>query len=101
MKIYIDDDFKCHAQNDGTMREVETNAFDGKCAEYIEGYRFIPEGETWTRSDGVRFTGEMITPWKDYAILETAQTAADRVQAQADEEIATLLDTIEDLILGG
>ena len=27
MKIYIDDDFKCHVTDDGTMQEVETDFF--------------------------------------------------------------------------
>lgn len=72
-KIYIDSDFKCHTVSDGTMTAVETDAFDGKCDTYIAGYRFIPSGEIWTRSDGVVFTGEMIAPWKDYAELDSAQ----------------------------
>ena len=44
--IYIDNDYKCHTSNDGTMREVQTDFFDGKCQIFIEGYRFIPSGET-------------------------------------------------------
>lgn len=71
--VYIDNDFKCHAINDGTMREVETPFFDGKCAAFIEGYRFVPAEESWIRSDGVIFTGEMIAPWKDCEILNIAQ----------------------------
>lgn len=73
MNIYIDSDFKCHATDTGGLREVETDFFNGKCPAFIEGYRFVPEGETWTRSDGVVFAGEMITPWKDYAELDVAQ----------------------------
>ena len=78
MKVYIDSEFKCHASNDGTLREIETEVFDGKCSEFIEGYRFVPEGETWTRSDGVIFTGEMISPWKDYSELDSAQREYER-----------------------
>lgn len=73
--VYIDSEFKCHVTNDGTMREVGTDAFDGMCDSYIEGCRFVPNGETWTRSDGVVFHGEMIAPWKDYAELDSAQRA--------------------------
>ena len=47
--------------------------FDDKCAAFIEGYCFIPAGETWTSSDGVIFTGEMIAPWKPYSELDAAQ----------------------------
>lgn len=75
MKIYIDSDFKCHVADDGTMTAVETDFFDGKCQTYIEGYRFIPAGESWTREDGVTFTGEMIAPWKPWRELDAAQRA--------------------------
>ena len=80
MKIYLDSDFRCHLTDDGTMKEAETDFFDGKCAAFIEGYRFVPAGETWTRSDGVVFHGEMITSAEDYARLEKAQR-----QYEADE----------------
>lgn len=73
MIIYIDDDFKCHLVNDGTMTAVETDAFVGKCTTYIEGFRFVPSGHTWTRADGVVFRGEMIAPWKPYSELAAAQ----------------------------
>ena len=51
MTIYIDSDFKSHVNNSVGYTAVETDFFSGKCAEYIEGYRFIPAGETWTRAD--------------------------------------------------
>lgn len=73
MKIYIDSEFKCYTTNDDTRREVETDFFDGKCDTFIEGYRLIPAGEIWTRSDGFVFTGEMISPWKPYSELDAAQ----------------------------
>ena len=57
MIIYLDADFKCHLENDGTMREVETSFFDGKCKTFIEGYRYVPVGEKWTREDGTEFPG--------------------------------------------
>ena len=73
MTIYIDFDYRCHVENDGSMRLIETNVFDGKCKEYIEGFRFVPEGESWTRSDGIVFYGEMVVAWKDIRELEKAQ----------------------------
>ena len=76
--IYLDSDFKCHIINDGTMTAVETDFFDGKCDSFVEGYRFVPSGETWTRSDGEVFQGEMISPWKDYAELDSAQREYER-----------------------
>lgn len=76
--IYIDSNFKCHTTNDGTMEAVETAFFDGKCDTFVEGYRYIPSGESWTRSDGVVFTGEMIAPWKAYGELDAAQREYER-----------------------
>jgi hypothetical protein len=80
MTIYIDSSFRCHAKNDGTMQEVQTVFFDGKCETFIEGYRFIPAGESWTREDGTVFTGGMITPWKPYDELDQAQREYERQQ---------------------
>lgn len=84
--IYIDSDFRCHVSNDGTMSTVQTERFDGKCDAFIEGYRFVPDGEIWTRSDGVVFQGEMIAPWKDYAELDNAQREYERQLITAYEE---------------
>ena len=84
MTIYIDNDYRCHVSDpDGTMAAVETDAFDGKCAPYIEGYRFVPAGATWTRPDGVTFSGEMVAPWKDWRTLDAAQRAYEREQLAA------------------
>lgn len=86
MIIYIDSEYRCHVQNDGTMKEVETDFFDGMCEEYIEGYRFIPEGETWIRSDGIQFTGEMIAPIDDYVELQAKQLIHEQeMRAQMQE----------------
>lgn len=73
MKIYIDNEYKCHASNDGAMREFNVPFFDGKCIEFIEGYRYVPMDEMWTRDDNVEFKGEMISPWKPYSQLYKAQ----------------------------
>lgn len=93
MTIYLDNEYRCHIQNDGTMREVETGFFDGKCAEFIEGYQFIPDGETWTREDGEVFAGEMAAPWKDYEQLAMCQTVYERMveqQAELNENLAII-----------
>ena len=81
-KIYLDSEFKCHVTNvDGTLREIETNIFDGKCDEYIEGSRLVPFNETWVREDGEEFEGEMMSLWKDSSYLEEVQMtyASDRL----------------------
>lgn len=90
MKFYIDSEFKCHVENDGTMREFEDKCFDGKCATYIEGFRYVPEGETWTRGDGEVFHGLMITPWRDCELLITAQSLYE--ETLEDKERITALE---------
>ena len=83
--IYLDSEFVCHLSNDGTMREIQTDVFDGQQDEYIKGYRFVPEGETWVRSDGVEFHGLMIAPAKDYKQIMTdvAVSYLDDTQAES------------------
>ena len=90
MTAYIDADYRCHIENDGTMTEVDTDFFDGKCPEFIEGYRYVPAGESWTREDGLVFNGEMIAPWKAYDELDQAQRDYERSQ-MADMREALLL----------
>ena len=89
--IYLDSDFKCHVTDDGTMTAVETDFFDGKCDAFIEGYRFVPSGESWTRSDGTVFTGEMIAPWRDYNELDAAQRQYEQAMiAQYESALAEI-----------
>lgn len=80
MTIYIDADYKCHTTQSAGLTAVETDAFTGKCTAYIEGYRFVPDGSTWVRSDGVIFQGEMVAPWKPWDELDTAQREYEREQ---------------------
>ena len=92
MTIYIDNDYKCHLSDDGTRRAFDVPFFDGKCAEFVEGYRYVPSGETWTRADGHAFAGEMIAPWRDYVSLYKAQLEYEVVQYEAAlSEIETAL----------
>lgn len=95
MNVYLDDDFKCQTTNpDGTFLEVETSLFDGKCQTFIEGYRFIPSGQTWTREDGVTFTGEMATPWKPYDLLTAAQAQYEADMAEAANAYQEGVDSV-------
>lgn len=86
MTIYIDREFRCYTESAAGRTAVETSAFDGKCRQYIEGYRFVPAGQRWTREDGQVFQGEMIAPWRDYAILAELQALYEEEQAKQAEE---------------
>lgn len=89
MTIYIDEEFKCHTVPGEGLRAVETDAFDGKCRQYIEGFRFIPAGERLINPDGSFLGGEMIIPWRDYELLAEFQAIYEEELAkQADMEAA-------------
>ena len=93
--IYLDSDYKCYTTNVGvdTVLEIQTDIFDNKCDAYIEGYRFVPEGEIWTRDDGFVFTGEMVSPWKPYIELENAQREYEKQRLLAYEYMQEELNT--------
>ena len=92
MTIYIDSDYKCYTADDGTRRAFDVPFFDGKCAAFIEGYRYVPSGERWIKPNGEFFRGEMISPWKDYDYLQSAQEAYEQGQ---DEILTTVESALE------
>ena len=92
MKIYIDSEFKCHVSPGEGLTAVETDFFDGKAPGFIEGYRFVPDGQSWTREDGAVFAGEMVSPWKPWAELDSIQRAYEREQAAALEAALTEIE---------
>lgn len=104
MTIYIDNDYRCYTESAKGRTAVDTPFFDGKCKGFIEGYRFVPQGQTWTRADGVQFKGEMVSPWRNYNELAELQAQyEDGIDSQTDT-IAGLMDDIEELcneLIGG
>ena len=94
MTIYIDSDCKCHTLPGEGLTAVETDAFNGKCRQYIEGYRFVPNGGIWVRDDGEAFEGEMVAPWRDYELLAEFQALYEEEQAKAAEELAALVEEV-------
>ena len=93
MTIYIDSEYKCHVSPGEGLTAVETDSFNGKCRQYVEGYRFVPAGQSWTREDGQAFSGEMVAPWREYELLAELQALYEEEQArQAD--MAAALDAI-------
>ena len=92
MKIYIDNDYMCHTSDEGDMREFDVSFFEGKCPALIEGYRYVPEGETWVRSDGVEFRGEMIAPAVDIHVLQAYQRQYEAMLPELEDADAALGD---------
>lgn len=102
MQIYIDADFKCYTAPREGLATVETAFFDGMCAAYIEGYRYVPAGQTWTREDGTVFTGEMTSPWKPWEELDAVQREYEQEQvqsltAQNEELVDAMAAMVEDV----
>lgn len=107
MLIYIDNDYKCHVTNDGTMTAVETDAFDDKCANLIESYRYVPAGETWTREGGKEFTG-MVAPWRgihqydgeqqQYLVDKLAAARAESADMRAALSVLGVTDETEETV---
>ena len=90
MTIYIDSDYKCHTSPGEGLTAIETDAFDGKCRQFIECYRFVPAGESWTREDGEVFAGEMVAPWRDYSMLAELQALYEEEQVKQADMAAAL-----------
>ena len=99
MTIYIDTDFRCHVSDGEGRRAFEVEFFNDRCKAFIEGYHYVPAGESWTRTDGVVFSGEMISPATDYAKLAATQGGYDERDAAAVEELAAVIEDVsnEDL----
>lgn len=96
MIVYRDKDFKCHTAPKEGLTPIEDSFFDGKCDTFIEGHRLILAGEIWTREDGKAFSGKMISPWKNSAVLEAAQEQYERdtadLQAAYQEGVNSAYD---------
>lgn len=93
MKIYIDDDYKCHVSPADGRTEIETDYFDGMCTAAIEGHRYIPAGSTWTRADGETFTGEAYMLFVDWATLDASQREYDQEQLAQYESALTEIES--------
>ena len=90
MLIYIDSEYKCHVSPGDGLTAVETDFFDGKCRQFIEGYRFVPAGERLINPDGSFFRGEMVAPWQDYELLAEFQALYEEEQAKQADMAAAL-----------
>ena len=92
MKFYIDDENKCHAADDGTMREVEDSCFDGMCPEYIAGFYYVPKAETAVIK-GQEYCGPMLSAFGDYTKMELAQARYELADAdRALKELGVRVD---------
>ena len=97
MIVYIDQDYRCHVIEEENMIPVESEFFDGKCNALIECYRFVPDGSTWIRHDGVAFKGEMIAPHTDITEALYIQAAYEEVYLNASDYVAAYNEGVESI----
>ena len=83
MIIYVDKkEYHCHTKKpDGEHIPIETEFFNGKCAAYIEGFIWLPEGHEVV-INGDAYNNPMITPWKDIRILDAYQEQYEAMLAE-------------------
>lgn len=110
MTYYLDADYRVHVTPaEGlTPWEDADGLFTGKCRAYIEGFRVVPAGQTWTRPDGETFAGEMVCAVTDARVLLAAQGAYEQARSEGDEALCDVAEmaldnllAIEMLQLGG
>ena len=88
--LFVDSEFKVYV-NDGEGRTaIETDAFDGLCDELIECHRYVPQGKSFTKDNGITVYGIFIQPYKDTAEAEIAQIhfSYQNVIAEYESELA-------------
>lgn len=73
--IYIDSDFMCHLEDDGTMIEIQTDVFDSIVNDAIPYYRYIPQGYKWTDPQGRVLNGIFIQATNSIKIEHIIQQA--------------------------
>ena len=84
MKIFIDSNYICHTEMADGRRELEVEFFDNKTAPFIEGYRYVPQGETWVDERGNAYKGVLIAPATDFnqIMVNVAISYLDDTQAE-------------------
>ena len=77
--IYVDAENHCHVTGGDGLKAVETDYFDGKCDEYVQGYYYDVE-------KGILY------PFVSFDQLENAQLEYERARlADAEMALAILL----------
>ena len=98
--VYIDTQYHCHTDNPNRLyREVDTRYFDGNCKTFVEGFCFVPFGESIELPDGNIIRGETRFAWKPYDELDAAQREYERqLLKESQTELFELKSQQEDLL---
>lgn len=96
MTVYIDSEYKVHLESAEGYVEVSSAFFDRLCPELAEAYRFVPANESWIRSDGEVFSGEMIASYKDIRQYDVIQREYERnLLTQYEAALSTIEQALE------
>lgn len=77
MRIYIDENYRCHKQESPGHRAFDIPAFDGKIEFYIKGFVYVPDGESMMLPGGETVTGPYLTAVEPIDVLAGRQHAAE------------------------
>lgn len=91
MEVYLDTEYKVHAEAGTDYMTIADAFFDNKCPNLVESYRYVPAEATWTREDGVAFAGPMIAPWRDICQYDSEQREYEREQYEDMRAALTVL----------
>lgn len=96
MEVYLDTEYKVHAEAGTDYMTIADAFFDNKCPNLVESYRYVPAEATWTRDDGAEFTGEMITPWRDIHQYDDEQLAYEyNLLSQYEKALSSIEQALE------
>lgn len=89
MTYYFDNNYCLHVSPEEGYQawKDENHFFEGKCKDFIEGYRVVPTGHTWESEEGIVYSGLMIAPFVDYVKLNAIQYKYDKEKAIQNREI--------------
>ena len=98
--IYLDSNYMCHINNNGTRQKIVTDVFDSMCEKAIECYRFIPEGQVWKKTKAITLRGPFIQAVAESNLIQQQHEIDDSKYTQ---ELGALIDEIyaEDLDIIG
>lgn len=73
MVIYIDTQYRCHKEAAPDRRPFDIPTLDGKVADYVEGFLYLPDGERTTLPSGAVVEGPYLTAIQPAAALAARQ----------------------------
>lgn len=75
-ELYLDSEYMCHLEDDGTRLYYSTDVFDETADAAIPYYRLIPDGMSWRNpKTGRQYVGPFIQATNSQKIMQVTQEA--------------------------